>query len=495
MPRIASLVLAAALIVPSRVAPQSPSSAPPAPRRKAEPSQPASRRALEVIEHVTVIDGTGALPIRDARVVVEDGRIRAVGPRAAIPVPNGATRIDGGGGTLLPGLIDMHAHVTLGPVQVDRSGQAPVMRALPDTAVAHRSLALLLANGVTTIRDPGGEGAVAVRDSVASGHIEGPRMFVAGAVIDRTPFPGLSTQVNTPDEVRAEVRRQVALGVDMVKLYAYLPPELIAAGVEEAHRQGVPAIAHVMFTTWTEAARLGLDGIVHIPGWAPRLLPAAQRAKYAAMMAGGSQFMFGWFELVDLEGAEMQQAINALASRRMHLDPTLVVFERAVRGDDTTVTRSPHLRDASPALLKNWRDFFSFSAGWSADDFRRARAAWPKALRLTRILYDRGVLLTAGTDANNPWTVPGESFHRELELLAEAGIPPVDVIRIATRNGAQALGILGEVGTIEPGKRADLVLVRGDVSRNISATRQVQWVARSGRRVVPAEVLRRAGLR
>lgn len=464
----------------------------PAIAQRGSSSPPTPR--LEYIENVSVIDGTGATPLRNARVVIEDGRIRAVGPRAQVQLPPGATRVDGGGGTLLPGFIDMHAHVTLGPVELDRSGAAPTMRVLTDKDVVPRSLALLLASGVTTMRDPGGEQAVAVRDSVNRGLLSGPRMFVAGAVIDRLPFQGLSTAVRTADDVRAEVRRQVAKGVDMVKLYAYLPPELVAAGVDEAHRLGVKAIAHVMMTTWTEAARLGLDGIVHVPGWSAALLPPSSRAAYTKMLAT-SQFMFNWFELVDLDGPEMGEAISAIASRRMHLDPTLVVFERAVRGDDTTITRSPLLRDASPALVANWKQFFTFNVGWSADDFRRARAAWPKVLRLTRMLHERGVLLTAGTDANNPWVVPGESFHRELELLVDAGIPPLDVIRIATRNGAEALGILGEVGTIEVGKRADLVLVQGDPSRQVSATRDVRWVMQAGRRVTPTDVRARAGLR
>lgn len=475
------ILIAAAAPTPAVAQRAAPASAPPAAR-------------IEIIENIAVIDGTGAAPIRDARVVIEDGRIRAVGRRSAIAAPPGAARLDGGGGTLMPGFVDMHAHVTLGPVELDRSGATPVMRALPDKDVARRSLALLLANGVTTIRDPGGEAAVGVRDSVARGLIEGPRMFVAGAVIDRLTFPGLSTSVKTADEVRAEVRRQVANGVDMVKLYAYLTPDLIGAGVDEAHRFGVPAIAHVMMTSWTEAARLGLDGIVHIPGWSPKLLPAASRSKYASMMATG-QFMFGWFDLADLEGPELNEAISAIASRGMHFDPTLVVFERAVRGDDSTITHSPQLRDAAPALVKNWREFFTFNIGWSAADFARARATWPKVLRLTRLLYDRGVMITAGTDANNPWVVPGESFHRELELLVDAGIPPLDVIRIATHNGAAALGRLAEIGTIEPGKRADLVLVKGDPSRRIGETREVLWVMQSGRRTTPSEVLKRAALR
>lgn len=456
-------------------------------------TDPMPRARLEVIENVSVIDGSGAPPIRDARVVIEDGRIRAAGARTQVHAPAGAVRVDGGGGTLLPGFIDMHAHVTLGTVELDRSGAAPVMRAVADKDVVHRSLALLVASGITTMRDPGGELAVAVRDSVSRGLLFGPRMFVAGAVIDRLPFPGLSTTVRTPDEVRAEVRRQVAAGVDMVKLYAYLTPDLMAAGVDEAHRLGVKAIAHVMMTTWTEAARMGLDGIVHVPGWSTALLPPSSRATYTKMLAG-SQFMFGWFQLVDLDGPELGEAIAAMAARRMHLDPTLVVFERAARGDDTTITRSPLLRDASPGLVKNWRDFFTFNVGWVPEDFERARAVWPKVLKLTKMLYERGVLVTAGTDANNPWTVPGESFHRELELLVDAGIPPLDVIRIATRNGAEALDMLSEIGTIEAGKRADLVLVSGDPSRSISATRGVRWVMRSGRRVTPNQARAEAGL-
>lgn len=449
-----------------------------------------------VIDRVTVIDGTGGAPLRNAVVVIEQGRIRAVGAKGAVALPEGAERIDGGGGYLVPGFIEMHAHVSLGPVEIDRSGAQPVMKLVPDPAGTRRALALLLANGITTARDPGGpaETTVAVRDSVADGLVEGPRLFVAGEVIDRNPFPGLTRAVQTPDEVRQEIRRQAALGVDAIKLYAWLTPEQVQAGIEEAHRFGLPAIAHLMTTTWTEAARSGLDGIVHVIGWSPELLPEGVRARYRQMQAGGSQFLYGWLELADLDAPELNRAIDALASRRMHLDPTLVVFERAVRGDDPAIIQSPYLAQASPALVANWRAFFTFSIGWTKEDFARARAAWPKALGLAKKLYDRGVLITAGTDANNPWTVPGESYHRELELLADAGIPPLDVLRIATRNGAEALGVLAETGTIQPGKLADLVLLARDPRASISATRSVRWVMQRGVRHDPAALLNRAGV-
>ncbi len=444
----------------------------------------------EVIENVTVIDGRGGTPLTDAVVLVDRGRICAIGRRGQLSIPASAQRVDGGGGFLLPGFIDVHAHVALGPVRVDTSGPAPTMAVDPDPGGGRRTLALLLAHGITTARDPGGPAAqtVALRDSVARDQLFGPRLFVAGEVIDRTRFNGLTARVTTPEEVRAEVRRQAGAGVDLIKLYATLTPDLVGAGIDEAHRLGLPAIAHVMFTTWTQAAHMGLDGIVHILGWSAALLPEAARPKYAAMMTG-SQFMYGWLELADLNAPEMRAAIDALAQRHVILDPTLVVFERAVRGDDPAVTQSSALALASPALVKNWRSFFTFNIGWSADDYRRARAAWPTALRLTKLLFDRGVTLAAGTDANNPWTVPGESFHRELELLVEAGISPMDVLTIATRNGAKAVGMLDETGTIEVGKRADLVLLRENPLRSIGATRLIVWVMKDGIRYDPKRLL------
>ncbi|MFN0180038.1 MAG: amidohydrolase family protein [Gemmatimonadales bacterium] len=447
---------------------------------------------LVVIDGATLIDGRGGLPIRDAVVVVAGGRIRAAGRRSEVAVPPGATRLDARGKFLLPGFIDVHAHVTLGPVALERDRTPPTMVAKTDPEGAGRHLALLLASGITTIRDPGGVAArtVGVRDSVARGELLGPRMFVAGEVIDRVNFEGLTRAVSTPDEVRQEVRRQVAVGVDMVKLYFSLEPELVGAGIDEAHRLGVPAIGHLMATTWTEAAAMGIDGIVHLLGGSAKLLPEAARAKYQAML-GGSQFMYGWLEHLDLGAPEILRAVDLLAQRRVTLDPTLVVFERAIRGDQPEVTKAEPLQWASPALLANWRSFFTFNIGWTADDFRRAQAAWPKALGLTKLLYDRGVLLAAGTDANNPWVVPGESFHRELELLGAAGIAPLDVMTIATRNGARLLGIEADVGTIEVGKRADLVLLGADPTRSISATRAVEWVMLGGARHRPAEVIAR----
>ncbi len=440
-----------------------------------------SSEKIIVLRGVTLIDGTGAAPRPNATVVVEAGRIRRVGG-PEVRTPSGATEIDASGKFLIPGLIDMHAHVTLGPVSVEVVDGVPSMRVEYDPAVAPLSLAALLEHGVTTIRDPGGDTArtIAVRDAVARGELPGPRMYVAGSVIDRTPFPGLTATFDTKEELRAEIRRQAEAGVDLIKLYVTLTPELMAVGVDEAHRQGLPAVAHTMMTSWTEAARMGLDGIVHILPGSASLLPEDERAAFGREMAG-TQFMFTWFERVDLDSAEIREMLAALLENDVTVDPTLVMWETMMRGDDPTVIESPRLDKVAPSLLENWRSFFTMNIGWSPEDFVRARAAFSKALAFARLLYESGVLLTAGTDANNPWVVPGPSLHRELELLAEAGIPPLEVLSIATRNGARVLGILGKVGTVEPGKTADLLLLRADPVADISATREIEWVMQRGR--------------
>jgi hypothetical protein len=181
--------------------------------------------------------------------------------------------------------------------------------------------------------------------------------------------------------------------------------------------------------------------------------------------------------------------IRSLLSHRVIHDPTLVIFEAMAWGDDPRVIESPDLRFVAPSLIRNWRTEFTLSSNFKPADYDSAKQAWPAALRFVKQLYDRGVFLVVGTDANNPWVTPGASMHRELELLVDAGIPPLAVLEMATRNGAEALGILDQVGTVEPGKQADLVLLDADPSANISNSRRIAWVMRAGRLWKPAELL------
>ncbi|MHB1328957.1 MAG: amidohydrolase family protein, partial [Gemmatimonadales bacterium] len=365
------------------------------------------------------------------------------------------------------------------------------MAVVEDTSVVSWGLRTLLAFGVTTVRDPGApaELAVAVRDSVARGELLGPRILTAGDIIDQVVFPGLAETVRTPDEVRAAVRRQAGVGVDYIKLYTSLDPASLAAGIDEAHRAGKKVIGHLFATSWTEAAGLGIDYLVHSFPLSPKLLTPERRAAWRASMVRNAGFMFQWHEFYDPESAEADSMIRALVARRIPHDPTLAIFEAIAWGDSARVIDNPDLAHAHPVLLENWRKTFTLSAGFTPEDFDRAQRTWPLVRRFVKQLHDRGVLLTAGSDASNPWVPAGPSLHRELELLVDAGIPPREVLRMATRNGAEALGLLDQTGTVEVGKRADLVLLEADPEASIANTRAIAWVMQGGQRWSPDELL------
>jgi imidazolonepropionase-like amidohydrolase len=430
---------------------------------------------------VTVLDGTGAAPLRNAVVIIQADRITAVGPVGQVPIPSGASVRDLPGKFLLPGFIDMHAHIAFGPVSQTGEGAQMQLRMDYDDAASVELSRRLLEYGITTIRNPAGPlpQAVLLRDRIARGEIPGPRTFTAGEVIDFATSPGLGVAARTDSAVRAIVRAQIAAGVDYVKLYAGLAPALVAAGIDEAHQHGKKAIAHTMLTSWTEAARAGIDGIVHIVPGNPRLLPPDRRAALLKSITG-TQFMYTWFQFVDLASPEIDTMVAALTERRVVIDPTLVTFEAMFRGNDTAITRSPDLVTAPASLLRNWQSF-QLSKGWSEADFAAALKVWPTVLAFTKLLHDRGVRLVVGTDTPNPWAAPGTSYHRELELLVQAGIPSADVLRMATERGAQALGISAEVGTIAPGKHADLVLLDADPLASIRNTRRIVWVMQRGK--------------
>lgn len=444
---------------------------------------------VTVVRGATLIDGNGGPPRAAMAVVIRGRNITGISPVAGFRVPAGARVIDAKGRWLVPGFIDMHAHANVSPTELDSVTKA--FRVTPDSSVHGRTLRSLLAMGVTTIRDPAGpaEQEVAVRDSVAAGKIVGPRMFVAGEAIDQSVGPGLIATVHTEDDVRSAVRRQAAIGVDYIKLYATLTPPLVRAGIDEAHAFHKKAIGHLFLTSWTEGANAGIDGLLHAVPSSPRLLRPDRRA---AFMSGfhNTRFMFQWFEYADFASPEIDSMITAMIAHHVVHDPTLVTFEAMAWGDDPRITQNPDLVLAAPSMVANWRSSFTLTQGWLKQDFDSAKAVWPKLLQFEKLLYDRGVLLTVGTDANNPFTAPGGSFHREMELLVSAGIPPRCVIRLATRNGAEALGMLDSLGTVAVGKLADMVLLDADPFADIRNTRRIEWVMKGGEIFRPVDLLR-----
>lgn len=458
-------------------------------------SSPSLADEARVFTGVTILDPQTQSRTPDSYVVVRGARIEAIGEGRLPERYAGAVHSDMSGRFAMPGLFDTHAHITLGPVTpqvVD--GAVSLVVGGSDDITRHDAL-MLLAAGVTTIRDPGGDTArmLAYRSAVAEGRLTGPEARIAGGVIDRSAFPviGLVDRVDDAHSVADRVRAQAAAGVDYVKLYEALTLEDLAEGVAAAHAADVGVIAHLGDVSWTEAAALGVDSLVHAMPISPDLLPADRRAGYLADRRPGAYGFFEWYEQVDLDGPEIQAMIRALAGKGVTVDATLIAFDLAFHGDDAAY-RERDVDAAHPDLVENWRTVFRFDLGWEPQDHARARAVWPRVQRFVRMLHEGGVPLTLGTDMNNPFVAPGASLAREAELHVEAGVPAWEVLKMATINAAQSLKMEDRAGRLAPGMEADILFLEADPSLDIRALTRVAAVMENGRLHQPENLKRAA---
>jgi imidazolonepropionase-like amidohydrolase len=413
-----------------------------------------NNNTITVLAGPTLIDGTGDPPKPNAVIIINGNKIFAVTNETEYYdqyyslINNESARVnilDLTGKYVIPGLFDMHAHV------------AGVRKNSYNQNFSENALEMLLDYGVTTIRSPAGptNESIALKHNVSKGNIEGPEIFTAGVLLNgpQIPIPFVEKQISTEEQAREEVRHQAEAGVDFVKLYVGLPPNLVKAAIDEAHSQGIRVIGHLYMTSWTDAANLGIDALAHGVPVNPFLLPSGDRREQFLENGGGPFDHFLWLDLVDLNSTEIEEMINALVENDIPVDPTLSIYE---------------------AMLKDDGDDDGFS-----DPQNQLR--WAKVLQLTKIMYDNGLQILSGSDIPNFGLVPGASLHNELELLAEAGIKPLEVIEIATNNGAMALGIDDRVGTIQPGKQADMIILSASPIENISNTKEIEAVLVDGR--------------
>ncbi len=405
---------------------------------------------ISVLAGPIIIDGTGDPPKPNAVIIINGNRIAAITnetdylDRYYSLVNNETTRVNVlnlTGRYIIPGLFDMHAHV------------AGVRKNSYNQNFSETALNMLLDYGVTTIRNPGGptNESIALKHNVSEGIIDGPEIFTAGRLLNgpRIAIPFVEKQISNEEEAREEVRYQAAAGVDYVKLYVGLPPNLVKAAIDEAHSQGIRVIGHLYMTSWTDAAKLGIDALTHGVPVNPSLLPSGDKREQFLENGGGPFDHFLWLDLVDLNSTEIREMINALVENDIPVDPTLGIYEAMLK-DDGFYDPQNQLR-------------------------------WAKVLQLTKIMYDSGVQILSGSDIPNFGLVPGASLHNELQLLAQTGIKPLEVIEIATRNGAEALGINDIVGTIQPEKQADMVVLSANPLENINNTKQIEAVMVDGK--------------
>lgn len=381
-----------------------------------------------------------------------------------------------------PGFIDTHAHLSLGAVSFAIDNDNVSLHADHQQAIAIWNAEKLLAHGVTSIRNPGGDtrANIAYREAQQNGQIIGPRAFVAGHIIDTSQLSGLVDTVASDTSIQQAISYQASQGVDYIKLYTGLNEAQVTLAVTTAAAHQLPVIGHLEGLNWQRGAELGIQHFVHAMPIAPDLLDEPARTDYLASARPGTFAFFEWFAAANLASPKVTNMITTLERHQASVDPTLVVFYNAFYGDQEAVVANPELAHAHPDLVNNWRSFYHFNAGWSADDFAKAQATWPKVLQFVKQLYDANILLSVGTDLGNPWVIPGVSYHQELRLLEQAGIEPIDALRLATSNSAKVLGHADQLGQVKAGYLADFVVFSQNPAQDLEHLNSIDMVVQNG---------------
>jgi imidazolonepropionase-like amidohydrolase len=412
----------------------------------ASAKQPVAKRLA--IQNVTLIDGTGALPLKGATVFIESGVIKQIAHADHID-PQQYTVIDGTGKFLIPGLWDMHAHyeqVEWGPIY--------------------------LAAGVTTARDCGNEFdfITTVRDTVASGKGIGPEILVAGIVDSSGPMSVGAVIADTPEQAVEIVRKYKAAGALQIKIYSSLKPKLVPVITAEAHKLGMTVTGHVPNgMTTTQAVEAGYDQINHIQ-YPTRDLLHIERGKPIPPL--------------DFTTDDAKKQIALFKQHHTVFDDTVSLYENFSHPASVPyATLEPGVLKVAPQLAEALS-----SPGASGE---REKASLAAMMATVRELHKDGLTLVAGTDQN----IPGYSLHRELELYVEAGFTPMEALQAATSVPAKVMGLDKIVGTIERGKRADLVLLDADPLADIHNTRRIAKTISAGAVYDPAPLWESVGFK
>jgi imidazolonepropionase-like amidohydrolase len=420
------------------------------------------RDRVIALEGATLIDGAGGAPKADALIIIRNGHIETIARVNEIPIPKSAERINLAGKTIIPGLIDAHAHVE------------------------RWATGRYLAWGVTTVRDlhGGTDTVLTLKNELNLGSILGPRMFSAGAMIDGTPttYPN-ATGVITPDQARRAVDQHAVAGVDYLKIYTKITPGLLRPLLDEAEKLRLPVAAHLGKTDALTAARMGVISIEHMSG-------VVQTATGDPSYANAhSNFLTGWTTeekgWASLDSSTVARTARALAQTKVAIVPTLVVHDMLARLDNPILLTRPGMEDV-PESAQSVRSVPSLlrRTGWRSSDFEAFRRSRRRQDQFVREYKRAGGAIAAGSDAANQLLIPGYSLHEEMSLLVAAGLTPLEAITAATRRGAQLLRA-DSLGMLAPGKVADLVVLNGNPARNIAATRDIAMVMIRGRMIRP----------
>ncbi|WP_177204641.1 amidohydrolase family protein [Hymenobacter arizonensis] len=410
-----------------------------------------------------VIDGTGHPPQLHQTVLLQNGRIMQVGPMKKVKVPAGAQVINCAGKTLIPGLVMLHEHLYYTMPAGSYFNIAQMPYSFPR---------LYLAGGATTIRTAGSiepQTDLAIKRMISEGKVIGPDMDVTAPYIEEPSLdiPALST-VKGPEDAAATTRFWADKGCTSFKMYMHATRADLAAVVREAHPRKLKITGHLCSITYREAAEIGIDNLEHGFMASSDFVPnkVADVADYPAARQSLLR--------LPQNSPEMTSLIRFLISKKVALTSTLPVFEPYTGRE---VVLGGGLESLIPQLQERE------TATWQQNQQKDSASVrlFKKEMAWEKQFYDAGGLLVSGTDPTGAGrTIAGYANRRQIELLVEGGFTPVQAIKISTLNGAIYLGREKEIGTIEAGKQADLILIDGDPEKDIRQVRKMEIVFKKG---------------
>ena len=428
-----------------------------------------------ILTHVRVIDGTGKPALEDRNISIDNGKITAVDAGSSPAASSDTQILDLHGYSVMPGIVGMHDHLYYIARPNLEAGKTPVAEdPLLVPQMTFSSPRMYLAAGVTTMRTTGSVEPYAdlnLRDQIDQGLLPGPHIDVTAPYLEGKNHLFIQMhQLSSPEEARQFVDYWISAGATSFKAYMDITRAELKAAIDEAHKHGLKVTGHLCSVTYPEAAEMGIDDLEHgffvntqfDPNKQPDICPATDGAPTLKNM--------------DPDGPEAAKLIQLLIAHHVAVTSTLPVFEGYVAG------RPPLQARFLDALTPEAREAYLYARNRTLEKpYADGPLLLNRTMQLERKFVAAGGLLLAGPDpTGNGGVLPGFGDQREIELLVEAGFTPVEAIRIATLNGAIYEGRQTSIGSIEAGKNADLVVIKGDPSKQISDIENTEIVFKDG---------------
>ncbi|HSC28199.1 MAG TPA: amidohydrolase family protein [Vicinamibacterales bacterium] len=422
-----------------------------------------------VLTNARVIDGTGGPANQNQSLIIRNGVIAELGDAGTVKPPEGATVVDLTGKSVMPGLVMVHEHLyyPTGPGVYGQLGQSFVR--------------LYLAGGVTTMRTGGNVNGFMdfnLKQRIDAGQAPGPAIDATAPYLNGPNQFLQMREVSGADDAGRQVEYWADMGATSFKAYMNITRAALGEAIEAAHKRGLKITGHLCSVTYAEAAELGIDNLEH--GFLASTDFVADKQPDVCPGQGRGQQSIA---ALDENGAPFKALVKKMVEKNVALTSTLTVFETFTPGRPVP----PGLHVLAPQLREQFEQTQARRAKSQQSNYIKL---FPKALALEHAFARAGGLLIAGTDpTGGGGVVPGFSNQRQLELLVEAGFPPVEAVMIGTLNGAKYLGRDARIGSIARGKQADLVVVNGDPSTNIADVRKVEIVFKQGVGFDPAKLI------